>query len=235
MRIGVFDSGVGGLTVLKELLMKYPDNEYIYYGDNKNAPYGDKTKEELMLLATRIVRFFENRKVDIIIIACGTVSSNIYSELKNITETPLYDIVSPTINYLNSANYKKVLLLATARTVDSKTFEKSLNNITSIKCPLLVPLIEKREFKRAKEELEVYLKEVDKDIYDAVILGCTHYPIIESTIQDFFPNKTIINMATILVNNLNIIPSKPSLEINFSKLNEEVEENINSILNIINE
>ena len=66
MSIGIFVSGVGGLTVLKELLMKYPDNEYIYYGDNKNAPYGDKTKEELMILATRIVRFFESRNVDMI-------------------------------------------------------------------------------------------------------------------------------------------------------------------------
>ena len=82
MRVGMFDSGIGGLTVLNSFLKYHPNNEYIYYGDTLNVPYGTKTKEELFELSTKIIRFLENKNVDIIVIACGTVSSNIYEKLK---------------------------------------------------------------------------------------------------------------------------------------------------------
>ena len=82
MKIGVFDSGIGGLTVLKRLIDKYPNNEYIYYGDTKNIPYGDKSIEELKVLASNIVEFLISKNVDMIVIACGTVSSNLSDYLK---------------------------------------------------------------------------------------------------------------------------------------------------------
>ena len=89
MRIGVFDSGLGGLTVLEALIKKNPQNEYVYFGDALNIPYGDKSKEELLKLSSKIVKFLESKKVDIIVIACGTLSSNVYSELDDLTTTPI--------------------------------------------------------------------------------------------------------------------------------------------------
>ena len=85
MKIGMFDSGIGGLTVLKEFIKKYPNNHYIYYGDTKNLPYGTKEKEELLKLVKPIISFFTKQKVDFIIIACGTISANCFFELKKIS------------------------------------------------------------------------------------------------------------------------------------------------------
>ena len=99
MRIGMFDSGVGGLTVLKSFIKYHPNNEYFYYGDTLNVPYGDKTKEELIELSKKIIKYLENKKVDIIIIACGTISSNVYDDLTKITNIPIYSIIKETINY----------------------------------------------------------------------------------------------------------------------------------------
>ena len=92
MKIGVFDSGIGGLTVLKGLISKYKAH-YIYFGDTLNIPYGEKSKEELLMLTEKIIRFFEKEKVDLIIVACGTVSSNIYDELSKKTNIKMINIV----------------------------------------------------------------------------------------------------------------------------------------------
>lgn len=105
MRVGVFDSGIGGLTVLKNIYKHYPNNEYIYFGDTINLPYGNKTKEELNYLSSLDVDFLLSKKVDIIIIACGTISANCINHLKNKYDIPIYDIISPTIEYLNNSTY----------------------------------------------------------------------------------------------------------------------------------
>ena len=105
MRVGVFDSGIGGLTVLKKIYKHYPNNEYIYFGDTLNLPYGNKTKEELNNLSSLEIEFLLSKKVDMIIIACGTVSSNCIDYLKNKYNIPIYDIISPTISYLNNSDY----------------------------------------------------------------------------------------------------------------------------------
>ena len=111
MRVGVFDSGIGGLTVLKTLIDKYPKNDYIYYGDTLNLPYGSKTKEELLELSKNDVEFLLSKNVDIIIIACGTVSSNCLTYLKDNYSIPIYDIISPTIKYLNKLNINNLYVL----------------------------------------------------------------------------------------------------------------------------
>ena len=107
MKIGMFDSGLGGLTVLKEFVKKYPNNIYIYYGDTKNIPYGDKTKQELIKLIREIITFFEKEKVDMIIIACGTISSMCLNEIRQMTNILIYDVISPTIEYLQKTNQNK--------------------------------------------------------------------------------------------------------------------------------
>ena len=99
MRVGLCDSGLGGLTVLKELRKKYPKNDYIYIGDNKNIPYGNKSLDELINLGQNLIDFLEKKNVDLIIIACGTLSSNVIPFLK--TNTKIIDVVRPTIKYIN--------------------------------------------------------------------------------------------------------------------------------------
>lgn len=147
MKIGVFDSGIGGLTVLKELVSSYPNNEYIYIGDTKNIPYGNKTKEELLNLSIKIIDYFISIKVDKIIIACGTISSNISNLLKQKYTVDIIDIISPTINYLKNNKYNNIGVLATKMTVNSKIFSTKLHNkkVIEVECPKLVPAIESKD------------------------------------------------------------------------------------------
>ena len=118
LKIGVFDSGIGGLTVLKALINKHPNNHYIYYGDTKNLPYGNKNEEELLVLSSKIIDYFITRKVDLIVIACGTVSSKIYKKLKEKYHLPIIDIIRPTIKYLKEKD-ERFLVLATINTINT--------------------------------------------------------------------------------------------------------------------
>ena len=230
MRIGLFDSGIGGLTVLKSLIDRYPNNDYIYLGDTKNVPYGSKTKEELFLLAKNNVNFLLSKNVDAIIIACGTVSANCYQELKKIYRIPIYDIISPTISYINNSDYKNIGLIATEATVNSHIFKNKINkNVFEIATPKLVPLIENNELDNIEIVLNDYLKNYLNKI-DVLILGCTHYPKIINDIKRIINNKTmIINMAEnikLKENNGHSIK-----EIYYTKLNDKIIANTNNILN----
>ena len=183
MRIGLFDSGIGGLTVLKELKNKYPNNEYIYFGDNKNLPYGSKTKEQLFELSSNVIEFLLSKKVDIIIIACGTVSSTVYEDLKLKYNIPIYDIITPTINYINNSEFESVALMATQATVSSNKFKEKINkNFYQQACPLLVPFVEGDKSIDINSVLNEYLKEIKSS--DAIILGCTHFTHIADEIKE---------------------------------------------------
>ena len=195
MRIGVFDSGVGGLTVLQSLIKKYPSNEYIYIGDNANCPYGNKTKAQLFKYSIKIIDYFINNKVDIIAIACNTVCSNIFDKLKQkYKDTIIIGVIDPTINEFIKKEKKNVLVIATEQTIKSKIYETKIHNINkninvySLATPKLVPLIEKNL--RTKEVVYEYLKLYQN--IDSIILGCTHYKLIEKDIQK---NITIINSS----------------------------------------
>lgn len=225
MRVGLFDSGVGGLTVLKEILKRYPINEYFYYGDTLNIPYGSKTKEELLDLSIKIIKYLESEKVDIIIIACGTVSSNIYEDLKKITNVPIYNIIDATIDYVNKSNYKSVTVLATKATINSHIFKNKLNiSVNEIECPLLVPMIESNNIDESI--IENYVKNI-KD--GAIILGCTHYPIVENIIKKY-TKADIINMGSILASNIKLKDSKSGIYLSFSKIDNILKQNVENIL-----
>ena len=128
MRVGLFDSGIGGLTVLKKLIDKYPNNEYIYFGDTLNMPYGSKNIEELKELASHNVEFLISKNVDIIIIACGTVSSNCLDYLRENYNIPIIDIISPTIEYLSNSKYNNIGIIATEATINSHIFKNRLKD-----------------------------------------------------------------------------------------------------------
>lgn len=229
MKIGLFDSGIGGLNVLKEFIKKYPNNTYYYYGDTKNIPYGDKDKETLLNLSFKIISFFENIKVDLIIIACGTISSNCYKELKKRTSIPIYDIISPVINYLNKNNFLNILILGTKRTIESHLFKENIKtNIHELATPEFVPMIE--ESKIDSLIIKNYLLKY-KNI-DCLVLGCTHYPLLIPEFKKYLTkNIKIIDMGKILVNDLNL-SNNSKLEINlyFTKLDNNIKNNISNII-----
>lgn len=228
MKIGVFDSGIGGLTVLKRLIDKYPNNEYIYYGDTKNIPYGDKTIEELKALASNIVEFLISKNVDMIVIACGTVSSNLSDYLKEKYSVKIVDIISPVINYLNNSEYEKIGVIATNATINSKVFSKSLNkDIKEVACPMFVPIIESNNLSELENSFNTYLNDLkDRDI---IVLGCTHYPIIKDEISDYLGNNIkLLDMAECISDLTNV--GKASIELYFSKIDDKLINNVNSIL-----
>ena len=215
MKIGVFDSGVGGLTVLKELL-KYK-NEYYYFGDNINIPYGNKSKYELQILSSKIIEFLLSKDVDMIIIACGTVSSNIYDFLKNKYDIPIYDIISSTLEYLKDKTY---FTFATPMTCKSKIFDNA------IECPLLVPLIESN--KDVTKPLKEYLNNIPFN--SNLVLGCTHYPILINEINRVRPDLKLINMGKILSDKLDLPSTNLKVRLYFSKVDHNLINNIDKII-----
>lgn len=229
MKIGLFDSGIGGLNVLSELIKKYHGNIYYYYGDTKNVPYGEKNKEILLLLSKNIIHFFEDKKVDLIIIACGTISANCYLDLKKITNIPIIDIISPTIDYINSLKLDKLLVFATKRTIDSHIFKTNCQKeVVEVSTPEFVPMIENRNIDPLV--IKSYLANY-QDI-NALILGCTHYPLLIDYFKNYLPSTVeIINMGKCLVNKINL-PSgnKQEIHLFFSKIDDTLRENIDFIL-----
>ena len=229
MRIGLFDSGVGGLNVLKEFLKKYPHNEYYYYGDTKNVPYGDKDKETLLNLSSNIIKFFEQKQVDLIIIACGTISSNCFEELKQITSIPLISVIEPTIAYVKGLKKEKIAVFGTRRTIDSHIFRNKLEqDILEIAPIEFVPMIEKNEI-----DTLVVKKYVDLlDDYDVLILGCTHYPLLMKEITKYLKKDiVIIDMGVCLVNQINLMnETKQIINLYFTKVDENLINNIDNIL-----
>lgn len=228
MRIGVFDSGLGGINVLSCLIKKYPNNEYIYFGDTKNLPYGDKSYEELMNLASRAIDFLLTKNVDLIIIACGTISSNCYDELKKKYRIPLYDIISPTINYLKQCNLKKIGVIGTTKTIESGIFNINEKDILMKATPNLVPIIENRSvlenFNNIVNDLSCFRN------YDLLVLGCTHYPVLKSILEDNLNTKTL-DMGEVLSNSIKLDNnSKYNCELYFSMVSVNLISNINNIL-----
>lgn len=229
MRIGMFDSGIGGLTVLKKLAHKYPNNEYIYFGDTLNNPYGNKTIEELKNLSTNIIDFLLTKKVDLIIIACGTISSNLSNYLKDNYNIPIIDIISPTIEYLNNSHFNKIGVIATEATINSKIFSTNINKeIKEVACPMFVPLIENNNLDEIDNYINEYLKELkDKEV---IVLGCTHYPIIKENINKYFHKKIkLLDMSDCLTLS-NLIESNKKIELYFSEINNRLENNIKKII-----
>lgn len=230
MRIGLFDSGVGGLTVLKSFLKYHPNNEYFYYGDTLNVPYGDKTKEELYNCVTSIIKYLKEKKVDMIIIACGTVSANLYDRLKKELDIPIYSIISEIKEYIKRKGYKSTLVMATKATIESHVFKKELdNNVIEVACPKLVPIIESRDYSNLNEVLDEYLNDIDN--IDSLILGCTHYPIIKEQIKNKVgKNVDIIDLGELLSKKIKVNDTHKRVDLYFSKKTEKLDENVNYIL-----
>lgn len=225
MKIGVIDSGIGGLTVLESLLNKCPNHEYIYFGDTIHLPYGEKSLEEIIEYANSVIKFLENEKVDLIVIACGTISSNKEYLTSNV---PLLDIISPLKNKLD--NYKRISVMATPLSIKTNAFKNYINSeLDLIACPKLVPIIENNTYEKLEKVLPEYLKTAKES--DALILGCTHYPIIKDYIKEYFYGDIICLDEFVVDEVKNLKESESSLKLYFSSITDELLKNVKRILN----
>lgn len=200
--IGMFDSGVGGLTVLKEVKNLLPNEEIIYLGDTKRFPYGSKSKESIIEISRNCVKFLVSKNVKLIIIACGTATSQSIDILKKEFDIPIIGIIKPTIEYLkeNVQEKEKIGVIATQGTIRSKAWEKNIlknlknSEVISQETPLLATMAEQgwTNNKVAKYTIKEYMKQFKK--VNRLILGCTHYPMFEELIEKELKKKVdIIN------------------------------------------
>ncbi|MCD6432475.1 MAG: glutamate racemase [Sulfurimonas sp.] len=200
MKIGVFDSGIGGLTVVKSMLEHELFEEIIYFGDTARVPYGIKDKNTIIRYAIEAVEFFKNFELDLIIVACNTVSAYALDEMRESSPCPVIGVVEAGIQAASNAVNDKdsnILILGTKATVNSKAYEKGLkslgfNNLEAKATGLFVPLVEEEIYSGIVVEsiFNHYFKDVESP--DAIILGCTHFPLISESIQNYFGKETIL-------------------------------------------
>lgn len=203
--IGVFDSGVGGLTVAREIMRQIPNERIIYFGDTARVPYGSKSKETVTRFSRQIVRFLQTFQVKTIVVACNTASAYALEELEKETDIPIIGVVKPGAKAAVEATRNgKIGVIATEATIGSRMYSKyirELNQNVTIygkACPLFVPLVEEGLWQDpvTDEIARRYLTElIDIDI-DTLILGCTHYPLIRSTLGRIMgEDVTLVNPA----------------------------------------
>lgn len=201
MKIGFFDSGLGGLTVLKAVAKELPQYDYIYFGDTANLPYGDKTEEEIYELTKAGVTKLFLEDCLLVVVACNTASSESIRKLQDtflIEEYPdrkILGVIVPTIEEVISTGASSAFLLATKRTVDSGKYEKELRSradkeisLRSFSMPKLVPLIESGNLEAAGH-LATAAIESEVGESEVVILGCTHYTLLKDQLREYFGDK----------------------------------------------
>ena len=203
--IGIFDSGVGGLTVTREIMRQLPHENLVYFGDTARVPYGSKSKQTIVRYSMQIVNFLRTKNVKAIVIACNTASAFALEEIQSQIDIPVIGVVWPgAISAASMTENKHVGVIGTAGTVKSKVYNKYLNQldpeitVVSKACPLFVPLVEEglTEDRVTDDIARRYLSEFKEYDIDSLILGCTHYPLLRNTIGRVMGDKvTLVNPA----------------------------------------
>lgn len=204
MKIGLFDSGLGGLTILKAVVSSLPEYDYIFYGDTAHLPYGDKTEAEIFSFTKAAIRELFERDCALVIVACNTASAETMRRLQDeflpseYPERRILGVIIPTIEHLINIKAQAAILMATRRTIDSHKYEKELNNrsahpphLIGLPTPELVPLIESGKedeaFNIASEKIAAVLEREGE--VDTVILGCTHYTKLKEPLRVAFAGR----------------------------------------------
>jgi len=203
--IGVFDSGIGGLTVVHELLKQLPHENIVYFGDTARVPYGSKSPDVVKKYGLQDILFLLGQNVKVVIAACHTVSSVALDELNKVFHLPILGVVEPGVAAAAEATKnKRVGIIGTRGTVGSGTYEKKLAEkdpaitVFPQACPLFVPLAEEGwlDNQVAEDVARIYLEPVRRNNIDTLILGCTHYPLLKDVIRKVLgPDVTIIDSA----------------------------------------
>ncbi|TDT71442.1 glutamate racemase [Hypnocyclicus thermotrophus] len=201
--IGIFDSGFGGLTVLKEIEKKLSNENIIYFGDTARLPYGSKSKETIIKYSKEIYNFLKKKNVKLIVIACNTASSFALDTLQSISDIPVIGVIKAGSRCASRESKGNILVIGTKGTIKSEVYKKEIHSISNNinvyqqSCPLFVPLVEegmlddKITILSIKKYLDNYIDKID-----SILLGCTHYPLLKESIQNTYnKNINIINPA----------------------------------------
>ena len=200
--IGVFDSGIGGLNILKELQRLMPERDFIYYGDSSNCPYGEKSDSELMAITTSIVMHLKERGCKIIVIACNTATTRCMKKLRKKFPELIFVGTVPAIKVACDRDSKNTLVMATPATIESERTEELVRDykrdnqeIYLVPCEGLAYAIEHKNYYDIRKIIkDIHEEYKDKNI-DAIVLGCTHYPNAKKQIEEFFPNVPLLDGA----------------------------------------
>jgi len=203
--IGIFDSGLGGLTVLSAIKKRLPSENIIYFGDTARVPYGSKSKDTVIRYSLEILDFLIQKEVKMVVVACNTASSHALSALKEKSPVPVLGVVEPGAKALTDkvTAPEKVAVIATRSTIKSGSYERALEKLNSSislyskACPLLVPVIEEGFTDKQITELILreYLDEIVREGIRYIILGCTHYPLLKKTINRLYPDVILIDSS----------------------------------------
>jgi len=202
--IGIFDSGVGGLTVLKEIEELLPGENIVYLGDTARVPYGNKSKSAVIKFSRECTLFLLGKKVKMIVVACNTASSLALENLKRIFNIPVLGVIEAGVKKaLEGSQGAKVGIIGTRSTIKSRSYERRITRLDknakvhSQHCPLFVPLVEEGILKGEiiKEALNMYLSGFKNKDIDSLILGCTHYPLLKARIAEYLKGVQVIDSA----------------------------------------
>ena len=199
--IAFFDSGVGGLTVYKEVKKLLRDEDYLYFGDTINMPYGEKTKEELIEIARKIFDYFACRKVKAVVMACNTTSAMTYDILKNDYDFKIYPIIQSVAKVISNLPVERLGVFATPATINSHAYSREINKLNpemqifEISCPAWVRIVEEHRLHQPQSLLQIKerLNEMSLHRPQRIVLGCTHYPYLTGIIKNFYPEKDLID------------------------------------------
>ena len=203
--IAVFDSGLGGLTVFREILRQLPDENLIYFGDTARVPYGSKSRETIIHYTEQILNFLRTKEVKAIVVACNTVSAYALEELKDRVEVPIIGVVKPgAYAAVKQTKTRRIGVMGTEGTVRSGLYPTYIHEIDPSvlvfqkPCPLIVPLVEEGlwEDPLTTEAVRRYTRVFREEYIDTVIMGCTHYPLVRDTIRKVLGDDvTLVNPA----------------------------------------
>ena len=200
-KIAFFDSGVGGLTVYKEVKKLLPNEDYLYFGDTINMPYGEKTQEELIEIARKIFDFCAEREVKAVVMACNTTSAMTYDVLKNDYDFKIYPIIQSVAKVISKLPIEHLGVFATPATINSHAYAREINKlnpsleVTEISCPAWVRIVEENRLNQPQSLLQIKerVEEMLTHNPQKIVLGCTHYPYLKGIIKQFYPEENLID------------------------------------------
>jgi len=190
--IGIFDSGIGGLTVARALMDQLPDYDIIYFGDTARTPYGSKSPETVVNYSIQDTEFLLKKGARLVIMACNTASSVAFDKVSEKFNYPLFEVITPAVKLsVKKSEKKRIGVIGTRATINSGAYEKKIKKISSdsrvysMACPLLVPIVEEGWLKKPETKMIIkkYLHPLKTKQVDTLILGCTHYPLLKNIIQ----------------------------------------------------
>ncbi|HCJ52771.1 MAG: glutamate racemase [Candidatus Kerfeldbacteria bacterium RIFCSPLOWO2_01_FULL_48_11] len=227
--IGIFDSGVGGLTVVKELFKQMPGYSSVYFGDTARTPYGNKSPELVSAYAVENVRFLLDKGAKVIIVACNTASAVAMDALKKTyPDIPIFEVITPAVKHaLAVTQTKRIGVIGTSATISSKIYERLIHEsatgavVIPKACPLFVPLVEENWLKHTETKMIMrkYLMPVKMKMIDTLILGCTHYPLLRPMIEQKMGKQVrIVDPAHETIRTLQkYLADNPSMDASLSK------------------